>query len=73
MTAKTATPKTDVYERVTAAIVAALKAGTRPWMQPWNAAHVAGPISRPLRCVFQPHSATDSDGIRPSVPTPFGR
>ncbi len=24
-------------------------------------------------CVFQPHSATDSDGIRPPVPAPFGR
>jgi drug/metabolite transporter (DMT)-like permease len=23
-------------------------------------------------CVFQPHSATDSDGIRPLIPTAFG-
>ena len=49
MTAKTAAIQPDVYARVTAAIVAALEAGTRPWMPPWNAAHAAGPISRPLR------------------------
>lgn len=57
-TAKTATVQPDVYERVTAAIVAALEAGTRPWMQPWNAAHVAGPISRPLR-----HDGTPYRGV----------
>lgn len=45
-TAKTAAIQPDVYERVTAAIVAALEAGTRPWMPSWNA---AGPASRPLR------------------------
>ncbi|MCP5449769.1 MAG: DUF1738 domain-containing protein [Gammaproteobacteria bacterium] len=49
MTTQTATPKADVYERVTHAIVAALEAGTRPWMRPWDAAHAAGPVSRPLR------------------------
>jgi antirestriction protein ArdC len=49
MSTQTATPKADVYERVTHAIVAALEAGTRPWMQPWDAAHAAGPVSRPLR------------------------
>lgn len=53
-TAKTATFKAkadqpDVYARVTAAILAALEAGTRPWMPPWNAARAAGPISRPSR------------------------
>ncbi len=58
MTTQTATPKVDVYERVTAAIVAALEAGTRPWMQPWNAAHAAGSISRPLR-----HDGTPYRGI----------
>ena len=34
----------DVYERVTAQIVAALENGVRPWHQPWNAAHAAGRI-----------------------------
>jgi antirestriction protein ArdC len=43
---KTTTPRSDVYERVTAAIVANLEQGTRPWMQPWGAGQ--SPI-RPLR------------------------
>ena len=61
MTAKTATFKADqpdVYARVTAGILAALEAGTRPWMPPWNAAHAAGPISRPLR-----HDGTPYRGV----------
>ena len=58
MTTQTATPKVDVYERVTAAIVAALEAGTRPWMRPWDAAHAAGPVSRPLR-----HDGTPYRGV----------
>ena len=49
MTTQTATPKADVYERVTHAIVAALEAGTRQWMQPRDAAQAAGLVIRPLR------------------------
>ena len=41
--------KTDVYEKVTAAIVAELEKGVRPWFKPWNADHAAGRITRPLR------------------------
>jgi len=41
--------KQDVYERVTAKIVADLEQGVRPWMKPWNAEHAAGRITRPLR------------------------
>lgn len=41
--------KTDVYERVTNTIIAALEQGVRPWLKPWNAEHAAGRISRPLR------------------------
>lgn len=41
--------KTDVYERITAAIVAALETGVTPWHQPWNVEHAAGRITRPLR------------------------
>ena len=41
--------KTDVYERITGAIVADLEKGVRPWMKPWNAEHAAGRITRPLR------------------------
>jgi antirestriction protein ArdC len=36
-TAKTSSPKTDVYTRVTDRIIAALEAGTRPWLKPWSA------------------------------------
>lgn len=39
----------DVYTRITGQIVAELEKGVRPWMKPWDAAHVAGPVSRPLR------------------------
>ncbi len=42
-------PRTDLYTRVTNEIIAALEAGVRPWTQPWDAAHAAGPVSRPLR------------------------
>lgn len=45
--AKTNTaPRADVYERITASIVAQLDQGTRPWMQPWGA---GGSPVRPLR------------------------
>lgn len=50
--------KQDVYTRVTDTILTALEAGTRPWMQPWNAAHAAGPVSRPLR-----HNGTPYQGV----------
>ncbi len=39
----------DVYERVTAKIVADLENGVRTWMKPWNAEHAAGRITQPLR------------------------
>ena len=41
--------KQDVYERITAKIVASLEQGVRPWMKPWNAEAMAGRITRPLR------------------------
>ena len=41
--------KADVYESVTAKIVAELEKGERPWFKPWNAEHAAGRITRPLR------------------------
>jgi antirestriction protein ArdC len=52
--------KQDVYTRVTDTILAALEQGTRPWMQPWNAAHAAGPISRPLRHNGKPYSGINT-------------
>src|SRR5580658_11216098 len=41
--------RTDVYQKITDQIVAALEQGVRPWHQPWNAEHAAGRITRPLR------------------------
>ena len=45
----------DVYTRITNQIVAELEQGVRPWMKPWDAAHVAGPVSRPLRANGKPY------------------
>jgi antirestriction protein ArdC len=39
----------DIYQRVTAQIVASLEQGVRPWLKPWNAEHAAGRITQPLR------------------------
>lgn len=39
----------DVYETITAQIVADLESGIRPWLKPWSVEHVAGRITRPLR------------------------
>ncbi len=55
LTDKNTTPRADVYERITAAIVAQLNQGTRPWMQPWGA---GGSPVRPLR-----HSGVPYRGI----------
>jgi antirestriction protein ArdC len=46
----------DIYARITNQIVSALEQGVKPWTQPWNAAHAAGPVSRPLRHNGQPYS-----------------
>ncbi len=45
--------RTDVYEKITNQIVAALETGVRPWHQPWNAEHSAGRITRRPYNVFQ--------------------
>jgi antirestriction protein ArdC len=41
--------RTDVYTRITNAIIADLEQGVRSWLKPWNAEHAAGRITRPLR------------------------
>lgn len=38
--------KADLYETITAKIVAQLESGVRPWVKPWSS---AAPVSRPLR------------------------
>lgn len=47
--------KTDLYTRITNAIVADLEAGVRPWTRPWSAEHLAGRISCPLRATGEPY------------------
>ena len=56
MTRKDETTRKDIYTRITDQIIAALEQGIKPWTQPWNAAHAAGPVSRPLRHNGQPYS-----------------
>jgi len=51
----TTNPRTDVYSRVTANIIADIEQGVRPWQKPWNAEHAAGRITRPLRATGQPY------------------
>lgn len=46
----------DIYTRITASIVSALEAGTRPWSRTWSAEHAAGRITRPLRHNGEPYS-----------------
>jgi antirestriction protein ArdC len=53
------TDRTDVYTRVTNAIVTELEKGVRPWHKPWNAEHAAGRIARPLRCNGQPYKGVN--------------
>lgn len=48
--------KVDIYQKITAQVVAELEKGVRPWHKPWAAGHVAGPVSRPLRAVGKPYS-----------------
>ncbi len=56
MTRKTENNRQDIYTRITNQIITALEQGIKPWTQPWNAAHAAGPVSRPLRHNGQPYS-----------------
>jgi antirestriction protein ArdC len=53
------TDRTDVYTRVTNAILAELERGVRPWLKPWNAEHAAGRITRPLRANGEPYKGVN--------------
>ncbi|MEZ5938375.1 MAG: zincin-like metallopeptidase domain-containing protein [Hyphomonadaceae bacterium] len=55
---KTDANRPDIYTRITNQIISSLEQGVKPWTQPWNAAHAAGPVSRPLR-----HSGETYSGI----------
>jgi len=52
--------KTDIYQRITDQIVAALEEGVRPWMKPWSAEHAAGRIEKPLRANGVPYQGINT-------------
>lgn len=52
-------PRPDLYETITAKIIADLEAGVRTWTKPWSAGHLAGHITRPLRHNLQPYSGVN--------------
>jgi antirestriction protein ArdC len=54
-TMTTTQPRSDVYTRVTAKIIADLEQGVRTWQRPWSAANTDGNIIRPLRATGQPY------------------
>jgi antirestriction protein ArdC len=58
--------RSDVYERITGQIVAQLEKGVRPWMKPWDAAHAAGPVSKPLRHNGHPYICRVIPTVSPS-------
>jgi antirestriction protein ArdC len=49
MKTSTATPRADLYTRVTERVITDLEKGVRPWLQPWNAGHASGHITLPRR------------------------
>lgn len=51
--------KTDVYQKITARIVAALREGVRPWLKPWSVEYAAERITRPLRANGVPYQGVN--------------
>src|SRR5665213_2077110 len=50
-----ATPRAEVYTRVTDRIIADLEQGVHPWFKPWSAENTTGRIVRPLRASGEPY------------------
>src|SRR5258706_2476156 len=55
-----ATPREDVYSRVTNRIIADVEGGVRPWLKPWNAGNAEGRISLPRRHNGIPYQGINS-------------
>jgi antirestriction protein ArdC len=51
-----ASPRADIYSRVTARIIADLENGVRTWLKPWSVENASGRITRPLRATGQPYN-----------------
>src|SRR5207245_3699221 len=58
MKPSTATPRADLYTRVTERVIDDLEKGVRPWLKPWKGGYAAGRITLPLR-----HNGTPYRGI----------
>lgn len=54
----TATPRSDLYTRVTERVISDLEQGVRPWLKPWKGSSAEGRIMLPLR-----HNGTLYRGI----------
>ncbi|WP_310587608.1 ArdC family protein, partial [Runella zeae] len=59
---KSTTPdqKSDIYQRVTAKLLADLEKGQLTWRKPWNSEHMAGKVRRPLRWNQVPYSGINT-------------
>ena len=51
--------RTDIYQKITNQIIAALERGPAPWVKPWNGEHMAGRISRPVRHNLEPYNGVN--------------
>ncbi len=54
----TATPRSDLYTRVTEHVITDLERGVRSWLKPWSGSNAEGGITLPLR-----HNGTPYRGI----------
>lgn len=59
---KSTTPeqKSDIYQRVTAKLLADLEKGQLTWRKPWNSEHLARKVQRPLRWNQVPYSGINT-------------
>lgn len=59
---KSTTPdqKSDIYQRVTAKLLADLEKGQLTWRKPWNSEHLAERVRRPLRWNQVPYSGINT-------------
>ncbi len=53
------TSRPDIYTRVTNRIIVDLEKGDLTWAKPWNADHLAGRITKPLRCNGAPYQGVN--------------
>ena len=64
-------PRSDVYSRVTAKIIADLEQGVRTWQRPWNLNHKGNSPSPRRNFWFAAHRAGSAHTARCAQQTPF--